>query len=69
MQEVNHILWLLPTAIGAFGVKFLRDLSLAVNKLNTHIEVLVTRVDSHEDKISDHEERLRDVEVVTRHAG
>lgn len=47
------------TALLGFGVKFLRDMSHSVDRLNTNIEVLIHKTDNHETRIDDHENRLR----------
>lgn len=66
-QEFASYLWLLPTALASFAVKFLRDMAISVAKLNENIAVLISRVDVHEDKLSDHEVRLRGVELGPKH--
>ncbi len=53
------------TAMIGFGVKFLRDVSISVNRLSTNIEVLITRTNSIEKLVLDHEGRLRVVEKTT----
>lgn len=50
------------TALLGFGVKFLRDMSYSVDRLNTNIEVLIHKTDNHETRIDDHENRLRSFE-------
>lgn len=52
------------TAMIGFGVKFLRDMSKSIDRLNTNIEVLIARTDVHEKRIADHEERIRVVERI-----
>lgn len=64
--DMMHLLWLIPTAVGGFGVKFLRDLSNNVAELNKTFAVLVTRVDTHQKQIDDHEDRIREVETSGR---
>lgn len=61
--NVVELLWLLPTGIAAFGVKFLRDLSLNVKELNTNVAVIMERVSGHERMLEDHEDRIRTVEL------
>jgi hypothetical protein len=62
MHELYGLIWLLPTGVAGFGVKFLRDMSRSMAALNTTMAIVVTRIDTHEEKLTDHEGRIRHVE-------
>lgn len=58
-DQILSYLWLLPTAIAGYGVKYLHSMSKSVETLNLNIAVMVTRVDDHRETLEDHELRLR----------
>jgi hypothetical protein len=62
-HRVLDLLWLLPAGICAYGIKYLRELTLSVEMLNRNIAVILFRMDKHEDTLGDHEDRLRHVEL------
>lgn len=63
VAHVSEWVWLLPTFVVTWGVKFLRDLAHSVNDLNKNISLIVQRVDGHEKSIKDHELRLRAAKI------
>lgn len=57
-EVISETAWLLMLGVSAFGVKFLRDLSRSVDRLNIHIGDVIDSIAHHEHRLNDHESRL-----------
>lgn len=61
-RKLENLLITILTALVAFAVSFLKDLSQSVEQLNRQIVVVIERIARNDAQSSDHEARLRKIE-------
>ncbi len=62
LEIMTEVMWLLMLGITSFGVKFLHDMTKAVEILGKNVGRVVERIDTHELRLKEHEHRIKELE-------